>query len=98
MELLELLGARLEKASATEWEERLRPLGLAVGAVKELADALDGDLVLGRDMVVDIDTADGPLRVLASPIRFSDSDAEYRAPPRLHEHTADVSQGHSRGG
>jgi CoA:oxalate CoA-transferase len=90
VELLDLLGSRLKEASAAEWEERLRPLGLAVGAVKELADALDGDLVRGRDMVVDIDTAEGPLRVLASPIRFTDGDADYRPPPRLHEHTEEL--------
>src|SRR5438105_7522132 len=90
-ELLDLLGARLKEAPATEWEERLRPLGLAVGAVKELADTLDGDLVRNRDMVVSIDTAEGPLRVLACPIRFSDSSAEYDPPPRLHQHTDDLS-------
>ena len=89
-ELLGLLGTRLKELSAPEWEERLRPLGLAVGAVKELADALDGDLVRERGMVVDIETADGPLRVLASPIRFSDSETEYKPPPRLHEHTDEV--------
>ncbi|MBV9411125.1 MAG: CoA transferase [Acidimicrobiia bacterium] len=90
VELLDALGARLKEASAVEWEERLRPLGLAVGAVKELADALDGDLVRDRDMVVDIATAEGPLRVLASPIRFSDSETEYNPPPRLHEHTDEL--------
>jgi crotonobetainyl-CoA:carnitine CoA-transferase CaiB-like acyl-CoA transferase len=63
---------------------------LAVGAVKELADALDGDLVRERGMVVSIETAEGPLRVLANPIRFSNSDTEYEPPPRLHEHTDDV--------
>jgi len=87
VELLESLGARLKEESAVEWEERLRPLGLAVGAVTELADALEGDLVRDRGMVVDIQTPDGPLRVLANPIRFSDSDTEYNPPPRLHEHT-----------
>jgi CoA:oxalate CoA-transferase len=90
VELLALLGARLKEASAVEWEERLRPLGLAVGAVKELADALDGDLVRDRGMVVDIETPEGPLRVLASPIRFDESRTEYKAPPRLHEHTDEL--------
>jgi crotonobetainyl-CoA:carnitine CoA-transferase CaiB-like acyl-CoA transferase len=89
-ELLDLLGARLKEASAGEWEERLGPLGLAVGAVKELADALDGDLVRTRGMVVTVDTSDGPLRMIASPIRFGDSETEYQAPPRLHEHTDEV--------
>src|SRR5437588_1591185 len=92
-ELLDLLGARLKEAPAAEWEERLRPLGLAVGAVKELADTLDGDLVRNRDMVVSIDTPDGPLRVLASPIRFDNSETEYNPPPRLHEHTDAVTGG-----
>jgi len=89
-ELLDLLGARLKAAPAGEWEDRLRPLGLAVGAVEELADALDGALVRERGMVVEIDTAEGPLRVLASPIRFSDRETEYRPPPRLHEHDDEV--------
>ena len=89
VELLGRLGTRLRDAPAQEWEDRLRPLGLAVGAVKELADTLDGELVRKRDMVVSIDTKDGPLHVIASPIRFSDA-TEYRPPPRLHEHTADV--------
>ena len=78
--LLDLLGARLKEAPAVEWEERLRPLGLAVGAVKELADVLDDDLVRDRDMVVSIDTADGPLRVLASPMRVEEVDPPPRAP------------------
>ena len=89
-ELLDLLGARLKAASAVEWEDRLGPLGLAVGAVKELADALDGDLVRTRGMVVTVDTPDGPLRMIASPIHFGDSETEYQPPPRLHEHTDEI--------
>ena len=58
--------------------------------MKELADALDGDLVRARGMVVAVETPDGPLHMVASPIRFGDSETEYRAPPRLHEHTDDV--------
>ena len=92
-ELLAALGARLKEASAAEWEQRLRPLGMPVGAVKELAEVLDGDLVRSNDMVVSVDTADGPLRMVGSPIRFSDASPEYRPPPRLHEHTADLVPG-----
>jgi crotonobetainyl-CoA:carnitine CoA-transferase CaiB-like acyl-CoA transferase len=43
-------------------------------------------------MVVEIDTPDGPLRVLASPIKFSDGETDYRPPPRLHEHTDELSR------
>jgi len=62
-ELLAALGARLRERPATEWAERLRPLGLAVGAVVDLADALDGELVRSRGMVVTVETPAGPLRL-----------------------------------
>ncbi len=88
--LLEMLGNRLKEASAEEWVARLRPLGLAVGAVTSLDETLDGDHVEERGMVVAIDTPDGPLRLIGNPIRFGDADQEYRLPPRLHEHTDEV--------
>jgi crotonobetainyl-CoA:carnitine CoA-transferase CaiB-like acyl-CoA transferase len=88
--LLAALGARLLEETAEEWEARLGPLGLAVGAVKELDEALDGDLARSRGMVVSIDTDDGPLRMVASPIRIIDAPTEYRPPPRLHEHTDEL--------
>jgi CoA:oxalate CoA-transferase len=89
-ELLAGLSARLMDAPATEWEERLRPLGIPVGAVVGLGDALDGDLVRSRDMVVSVDTAAGPLRMIGNPIRCAGVRDGYRVPPRLHEHTDEV--------
>jgi crotonobetainyl-CoA:carnitine CoA-transferase CaiB-like acyl-CoA transferase len=89
-ELLSLLSAELRTATADEWAQRLRPLGLAVGAVVTLDEALDGDLVRDRGLVVAIDTDAGPLRLVGSPVRFSGTTPEYRPPPRLHEHTSDV--------
>jgi len=89
-ELLDELGARLREAPAGEWVERLRPLGIAVGEVLGLADALDGELARARDMVVSVDTPDGPLRLVGNPIRCTDEPPELRPPPRLHEHTGDV--------
>ena len=47
--LLDALGARLMKAPAAEWADRLRPLGIAVGPVADLGDVLDGELVRARD-------------------------------------------------
>lgn len=89
-ELLEALGAVLKEASATEWEERLRPLGIPVGAVKGLAEALDDDLVRSRGMIVSVETQQGPLHMIGSPIHFDHEPARYRPPPRLHEHTSDL--------
>jgi CoA:oxalate CoA-transferase len=90
VELLALLSAELKAATAVEWAERLRPLGLAVGAVMNLDEALDGDLVRERGMVVAIDTDEGPLRLVGSPVRFEGASPEYRPPPRLHEHTKEL--------
>jgi CoA:oxalate CoA-transferase len=89
-ELLAGLGTVLRSASASEWVDRLRPLGIAVGEVVNLADALDGDLVRDRGTVVTVDTSAGPLRMVGNPIRFPDGPQEYRRPPRLHEHTDEL--------
>jgi crotonobetainyl-CoA:carnitine CoA-transferase CaiB-like acyl-CoA transferase len=89
-ELLELLSAELKSATAAEWAARLRPLGLAVGPVMTLDEALDGDLARERGLVVAIDTAEGPLRLVGSPVRFAGAAPEYRPPPRLHEHTDEL--------
>jgi crotonobetainyl-CoA:carnitine CoA-transferase CaiB-like acyl-CoA transferase len=85
-ELLEALAGLLKEASAAEWVERLRPLGLPVGAVIDLGEALDGELVAARGMVASIETEEGPLRVVGNPIRCLGVEQAYRAPPRLDEH------------
>ena len=89
-QLLESLGARLKEAPASEWEERLRPTGIAVGAVRELPEALDGDLVRSRHRVVSVETADGPLLLIGSPIRIGGVETDSLPPPVLHEHTAEL--------
>jgi crotonobetainyl-CoA:carnitine CoA-transferase CaiB-like acyl-CoA transferase len=89
-ELLDALEPVLKEVPATEWEARLRPLDLAVGKVEELADALDGELVASRGMIVSVETDEGPLHLIGSPFRFDDARPEYRPPPRLHEHTDEV--------
>jgi crotonobetainyl-CoA:carnitine CoA-transferase CaiB-like acyl-CoA transferase len=88
--LLELLSPVLMESSAAEWVARLRPLGLAVGAVAELGDVLDGDLAAERGMIVTLPTAEGPLRMLANPVRFDGDRGTYHLPPRLHEHTDEL--------
>jgi crotonobetainyl-CoA:carnitine CoA-transferase CaiB-like acyl-CoA transferase len=89
-ELLQLLGEVLMQDTAARWAERLRPLGVAVGAVVGLDDTLRSRHVEERDMVVSVPTDDGPLYLLGSPIRFDDSAPSYRPPPRLHEHTSEL--------
>jgi CoA:oxalate CoA-transferase len=92
-QLLALLKPVLLGSTANDWVARLRPLGLAVGVVTDLGDALDGPLVRERGMVVTLDTDSGPLRMLASPVRFDGDRGSYRMPPRLHEHTDELISG-----
>jgi crotonobetainyl-CoA:carnitine CoA-transferase CaiB-like acyl-CoA transferase len=96
VELLDALGARLREAPAEEWVRRLRPLGMAVGEVVTLGDALDGEIARARGMIVSVDTAAGPLRMVGNPIRCTDAPEEHRVPPRLHEHTREVLEGADR--
>ena len=69
--------------------EQHRPLGLPVRAVVGLDVALETDYVARRGMVKTIDTADGPLRLVGNPIHVGD-ESDYKAPPRLHEHTDEL--------
>lgn len=89
-ELLDLLCPLIRERTAQEWVARLRPLGLPVGEVADLGDTLDGELVRSRDMVVTLDTDDGPLRLLANPVRLDGDRGRAGLPPRLHEHTDDL--------
>jgi crotonobetainyl-CoA:carnitine CoA-transferase CaiB-like acyl-CoA transferase len=89
-ELVPLLRECFRTDSAKSWEARLRPIGLAAGAVVGLDETLDSDYVQARHMVVAIPTDDGPLRLLASPIHFDDPQPAYRLPPKLHEHTDEL--------
>ncbi len=90
VELLESLSAELKTASAGDWERRLRPLGIAAGAVARLDEVLDGELVRNRDMVVSLACGDERLELLGSPVRFDGKRGQYRPPPRLHEHTDEL--------
>ena len=89
-ELLDALGERLREATTQEWLDRFRPLGIPVGPVIDLGVALDSALVEARSMVATIETPEGPIRVVANPIRMGGEPQTYAAPPRLHEHTREV--------
>jgi crotonobetainyl-CoA:carnitine CoA-transferase CaiB-like acyl-CoA transferase len=89
-ELLADLGAVLKEASAEEWTARLRPLGVPVGPVAHLDAVLDGDIARERGMVVSVDTAEGPLRMVGNPIHVVGVPRDVHVPPRLHEHTDEV--------
>jgi crotonobetainyl-CoA:carnitine CoA-transferase CaiB-like acyl-CoA transferase len=65
--------------------------GVPAGPVRGVESALADPQTLARGMVVDMESADGPLALLGSPLALLGTPPEYRLPPpRLGEHTRDV--------
>lgn len=77
-EVLALVSAALAGDTAVNWQQRLRPLGIPVSAVRTLPEALEA---LPQTLV----TA-GEFRLVRSPIRIGGYEPEYRAAPQLDEH------------
>lgn len=81
------IGDLLKTADTADWVARFDPLGIVVAGVETIPQALAGDIVRERGLVQEIPVADATLRVIASPFKFSDFEADYRPPPLLGEHT-----------
>jgi CoA:oxalate CoA-transferase len=77
-EVLAAVTEALATDTARSWESRLRPLGVPAAAVRSLPEALADT----PEMVV---TA-GDFRLVASPVRISGYQPDYRPPPGLGEH------------
>lgn len=72
--------------------ELLRDAGVACGAVRSIAEALEDPQILARAMVEEINhPAIGPLKMLGLPVKLSATPGAIRQPPpRLGEHTRAV--------
>lgn len=77
-EVLAVVIAALATDTAKNWEARLRPLGIPSAAVRSLPDALEAT----PEVVVSA----GEFRLVASPIRVSGYEPEYRPAPAFDEH------------
>ncbi len=78
--------------TVTQIEEILAPAGIPVGAVRDLAAALNDPQVAALDLIQEIDhpTA-GTIRVVGPPYRFSETPGSIRRhPPRLGEQTDEI--------
>jgi len=99
VKLLEMLQARLNEHTSSEWLTMLDGSGLAYGPINEVAQVFDDPQVLHRDMLMQIEhpTA-GAIRLPGMPVKFSGggdgssspNDRLPTAPPLLGEHTRDV--------
>jgi crotonobetainyl-CoA:carnitine CoA-transferase CaiB-like acyl-CoA transferase len=77
------------------WVEKLEALKIGCGPINTLAEVFADPQVVARGMVIEIPPNDpavsAAVKVIANPVRLSETPADYRiAPPRLGEHTDDV--------
>lgn len=88
-ELIPLLSEYFLGKNAKDWVEAIHAVKVPVGVINSIADALDEPQIQHREMVVNIPHAlNEDFKVIASPIKLSDTPVEYhRAPPQLGEHT-----------
>jgi crotonobetainyl-CoA:carnitine CoA-transferase CaiB-like acyl-CoA transferase len=87
-ELSPLLGSR----TRTDLVRALTAAGVPSGAVRTVTEALADPQLAARDMIVPLDhlTA-GPIRVLGTPVKLSETPATVRTPPpALGQHTAAI--------
>jgi len=91
-ELRPRVAAALGAHPRRYWIERLRALGVPCGSVRNLQEVFADPQIAAREMVVPMaHPAAGPIRVLGSPLKLSDTPATQRTPPpMLGEHTDSV--------
>jgi len=91
-ELRPILAERLRTRSRAAWIEALTAAGVPCGSVRDLAEVFADPQVAARDMIATLEHATaGPLKLLGTPLRLSDTPGAIRTPPpRLGEHTEAV--------
>ena len=94
-ELVARLAAIFATRPAQAWEDALCAVGVPCGRINDIAQVFEQPQVRARGMKISLDhPAAGPVPLVGSPLRFSDTPVEYRLPPpRLGEHTDAVLAG-----
>ncbi len=91
-ELIPLLSEYFLSKNAQDWVDAIHAMKVPVGVINSVEDALAEPQIQHREMVVNIPhQLNENFKVIASPIKLSDTPVEYRnAPPQLGEHTQQI--------
>jgi crotonobetainyl-CoA:carnitine CoA-transferase CaiB-like acyl-CoA transferase len=78
--------------STNWWVERLEALKIGCGPINKLSEVFEDPHVIAREMVLEMAHSSGhQVKVIANPVKLSETPAEYRMPPPLlGEHTDSV--------
>jgi crotonobetainyl-CoA:carnitine CoA-transferase CaiB-like acyl-CoA transferase len=93
--LVGMISERMAARPAREWLAELEPSGVPCGPINDLAQVFDDPQVRHRGMEVRVQhPAAGEMRMVANPIKFSDTPVTHETPPpMLGEHTAQILSG-----
>lgn len=91
VELIELLVNATKTRTLNQWTVLLNQIGVPCGPIQDIAQVFDDPQVRARGMQVTLDSAHGPVKGVANPIKYSKTTLEYhKAPPTLGEDTVSV--------
>jgi formyl-CoA transferase len=91
-ELISILKPVFLTKTSNEWLSMLDAAGIPCGPINTLDKVFAAPQVKAREMLIDVEHAEiGDLRLVGSPLKFSETPVDYRLPPpRLGEHTEEV--------
>jgi crotonobetainyl-CoA:carnitine CoA-transferase CaiB-like acyl-CoA transferase len=91
-ELRPILAERLRTRTRAQWIEGLTAKGVPCGSVRDLAEVFADPQVAAREMIATLEhPIAGPLKLLGTPLRLSDTPGAIRTPPpMLGQHTEAV--------
>lgn len=91
-DLLPVVREIIRKRPTESWLQELRQIGVPVGRINTIAQALSDPHLHERGMIVQLEhPALGIVKSIATPVHLSDTPlAYYRHPPRLGEHSDEI--------
>ena len=91
-ELISILKPIFLTKTSSEWLSMLESAGIPCGPINTLDKVFSMPQVEARELLIPMEHAEiGDLRLVGSPLKFSDTPVEYRLPsPKLGEHTEEV--------
>jgi crotonobetainyl-CoA:carnitine CoA-transferase CaiB-like acyl-CoA transferase len=94
-ELTQLLAQVFAGRTTDEWVQLLEAAGVPNGPINNIAQVFADPQVKARGVQIELEHASGArLPLVASPMRFSETEIDYRlAPPLLGQHTEEVLSG-----
>jgi formyl-CoA transferase len=97
--LNDAIGAVFATETVESLIERLSAAGVPCGRVKTIEDVLRDPQLAARGMLLEMPTAEGPVKVPGNPVRLSDAAVRApSAPPALGQHTDEVRRAAARDG